>query len=54
MGSHSSNSYRETEAFAYMTDIPEEIGNLRSKLECNRHNTRYFKPNESLSTILRR
>ena len=25
VGSHSSNSYRETEAFAYMADVPEEI-----------------------------
>ena len=25
VGSHSSNSYMETEAFAYMADIPEEI-----------------------------
>ena len=25
MGSHSSNSYRETEAFIYMADIPKEI-----------------------------
>jgi len=25
VGSHSSNSYGETKAFAYMTDIPEEI-----------------------------
>jgi len=54
VGSHSSKSYRETEAIVYMDDIPEEIENLRGKIECNRRSTRCFKPNKNLSTISRR